>query len=127
MFMSGWKYRPALIFSMIVGSMATIVDLIIIKRWNVAVGVPDKVFFLFGNAVFENLTNILHAIPMSALSAISPPEMESAVFGKWLHTLFVYGVTILVSTSHIFLLFSLFSGDRDVLLSLFQPLRFRHN
>ena len=80
-FMSSWKFRPALIFSMIVGSLATIVDLIIIKRWNVAIGIPDKVFFLLGNATFENLTNILHAIPMCALSAkISPPGMESAVF-----------------------------------------------
>ena len=126
-FMSGWKYRPALIFSMIVGSMATIVDLIIIKRWNVAIGVPDEVFFLFGNAVFENLTNILHAIPMSALSAkISPPGMESAVFGKWLHTIFVY--CYLHKYSQITSSYSsLQRWNRDVLLSLFQPLRFRHN
>ena len=82
-FMSSWRFRPAIIFSMVVGSLATIVDLVIIKRWNVAVGIPDKVFFLLGNATFENLTNILHAIPMSALSAkLSPPGMESAVFGK---------------------------------------------
>jgi len=80
-FMSSWKYRPALIFSMVVGSLATIVDWIIIMRWNVAIGIPDKVFFLLGNATFENLTNILHAIPMSAISAkIAPPGMESAVF-----------------------------------------------
>ena len=82
-FMSSWRFRPAIIFSMVVGSLATIVDLVIIKRWNVAVGIPDKVFFLLGNATFENLTNILHAIPMSALSAkLSPPGMESAVFCK---------------------------------------------
>eukprot|EP00581_Thalassiosira_minuscula_P005773 CAMPEP_0183743564 /NCGR_PEP_ID=MMETSP0737-20130205/65280_1 /TAXON_ID=385413 /ORGANISM="Thalassiosira miniscula, Strain CCMP1093" /LENGTH=723 /DNA_ID=CAMNT_0025979185 /DNA_START=208 /DNA_END=2380 /DNA_ORIENTATION=- len=80
-FLSSWKYRPALIFSMVVGSLATVVDLIIILRWNVAMGIPDKVFFLLGNATFENLTNILHAIPMSAISAkIAPPGMESAVF-----------------------------------------------
>ncbi len=81
--MSTWKFRPALIFSMVVGSLATVVDLIIIMRWNVAIGIPDKVFFLLGNATFENLTNILHAIPMSAISAkLAPPGMESAVFGK---------------------------------------------
>ena len=54
-FMSSWRFRPAIIFSMVVGSLATIVDLVIIKRWNVAVGIPDKVFFLLGNATFENL------------------------------------------------------------------------
>ena len=82
-FMSSWKFRPALIFSMLVGSLATVVDLIIVMRWNVAIGIPDKVFFLLGNATFENLTNILHAIPMSAISAkMSLPGMEAAVFGK---------------------------------------------
>lgn len=80
-FMSTWRFRPALVFSMIVGSLATVVDLIIIMRWNVQVGITDKVFFLLGNATFENLTNILHAIPMSAVSAkLAPPGMESAVF-----------------------------------------------
>ncbi|KAL7536719.1 hypothetical protein ACHAXR_007360 [Thalassiosira sp. AJA248-18] len=80
-YMSSWKFRPALMFTIGIGSLATIVDLIIVMRWNVAVGVPDKVFFLLGNATFENLTNILHAIPMSAISAkIAPPGMESAVF-----------------------------------------------
>ena len=66
---------------MTIGSLATVVDMIIINRWNVALGIPDRVFFLLGNATFENLTNILHAIPMSALSAkLAPPGMESAVF-----------------------------------------------
>ena len=68
---------------MIIGSLASIIDVIIIKRYNVAIGIPDKIFFLFGNAVFENLIVILNAIPMSAIYAkISPPRMESAVFGK---------------------------------------------
>lgn len=68
-------------FTIAVGSIATIVDLIIIMRWNVALGIPDKVFFILGNATFENLCNILHAIPMSAISAkLAPPGMESAVF-----------------------------------------------
>lgn len=78
--MSSWKYRPALIFSIVVGALATIVDLIIVMRWNLALGIPDKAFFLLGNATFEHLTNILHAIPMSAICAkIAPPGMESAV------------------------------------------------
>ena len=80
---------------MVVGSLATIVDWIIIMRWNVAIGIPDKVFFLLGNATFENLTNILHAIPMSAISAkIAPPGMESAVFGELLIIICLLGSII---------------------------------
>ena len=79
--LSTWRFRPVLIFTIIIGSLASIVDLIIIMRWNVKIGIPDKVFFLLGNAVFENLIIILQSIPMSAIYAkISPPGMESAVF-----------------------------------------------
>ena len=82
-YLSSWRFRPALIFTVIIGSLASIIDVIIIKRYNIAIGIPDKIFFLFGNAVFENLIVILNAIPMSAIYAkISPPGMESAVFGK---------------------------------------------
>jgi len=78
---SSWKFRPALAFTILVGSLASLVDVIVIKRWNVVVGIPDHVFFLLGQAVFENLVNILHAVPMSALSAkLAPPGMEAAVF-----------------------------------------------
>ena len=107
-FLSSWKFRPALIFTVVIGSLASIIDVIIIMRWNVKIGIPDKVFFLFGNAIFENVSRelsllllfhldvhklhsslplqlivILNAIPMSAIYAkIAPPGMESAVFGE---------------------------------------------
>ncbi|KAL9180748.1 hypothetical protein ACHAXT_011201 [Thalassiosira profunda] len=80
-FFSDWRFRPVLILTMVIGSLACMVDLIIIMRWNVAIGIPDKVFFLLGNAVFENMVYIIQSIPMSAIYAkISPPGMESAVF-----------------------------------------------
>jgi hypothetical protein len=63
--------------------LANIIDLIIIKRWNIAIGIPDKIFFLFGNTIFENLVSIMLAIPISSIHAkIAPPGMESAVFGE---------------------------------------------
>jgi len=80
-FLSTWKFRPVLIVTIVIGSLASIVDLIIIMRWNVAIGIPDTVFFLLGNAVFENCVNTFQAIPFSAIFAkMAPPGMESAVF-----------------------------------------------
>jgi len=80
-FMSTWRFRPALIFTIVIGSLAPMVDLVIVMRWNEAIGISDEVFFLLGNAIFENLVVILLAIPMSAIYAkVSPPGMESAVF-----------------------------------------------
>lgn len=80
-FLSGWRFRSALIFTIVVGALAPMVDLIIVMRWNVKIGIPDKVFFLLGNAIFENLVLILQSIPFSSIFAkIAPPGMESAVF-----------------------------------------------
>lgn len=67
--MSTWRFRPALIFTIVIGALAPIIDLIIVMRWNIAIGISDKVFFLLGNAIFENLVGILTAIPMSAIYA----------------------------------------------------------
>lgn len=67
--MSTWRFRPALIFTIVIGSLAPMVDLVIVMRWNEAIGISDEVFFLLGNAIFENLVVILLAIPMSAVYA----------------------------------------------------------
>lgn len=68
-FMSTWRFRPALIFTIVVGSLAPIVDLIIVMRWNIKWGISDELFFLLGNAVFESLVTILIGIPMSSIFA----------------------------------------------------------
>jgi len=54
----------------------------LMKRWNITIlGIPDKVFFMFGNTIFGSIVGTLQSIPFSALYAkISPPGMESAVF-----------------------------------------------
>lgn len=80
-FLSGWRFRSALIFTIVIGALAPMIDVIIVMRWNLKIGIPDKVFFLLGNAIFENLVGILTSIPFSSIFAkISPPGMESAVF-----------------------------------------------
>ena len=72
-----------LIFTLVLSVLASMVDLIIIKRLNIAIGISDKVFFMFGNAIFEQITDTLNNIPSSAIFAkMTPPGMESAVFGR---------------------------------------------
>jgi len=79
--LSTWKFRTVLIFTTLLGSLASVADLIIIMRWNIAIGIPDRVFFLFGNAILERLIGIMWGVASSAIVAkIAPPGMESAVF-----------------------------------------------
>ena len=84
---SNWKFRLVLIFTLILEILASTVDLVVIKRWNIAIlGIPDKVFFIFGAAVFENITGTLYHIPSSAIYAkMTPPGMEAAGYGKFIN------------------------------------------
>ena len=80
-FLSTWRFRSAIILTLVISSFASIVDVILVLRWNLVIGVPDKVFFMFGNAIVGSIVITLQGIPYSALYAkIAPPGMESAVF-----------------------------------------------
>lgn len=76
-FLSGWRFRSVLIFTTVIGCLASIVDIIIIMRWNIAIGIPDKVFFLLGNACFESLLGIFWGVASSASKYLSS-------FASWL-------------------------------------------
>jgi hypothetical protein len=62
-------------------SLFSIVDIIIIQRWNIAVGINDRLMYMFENAVLESLLDVLQSMPRAAIYAkLSPPGMESSVF-----------------------------------------------
>lgn len=80
-FLRGWRYWPVLILIKFICAFSSIVDLIIVMRWNRAIGIPDEVMFLLTN--LRKLNKGLLSIPMSSIYAkIAPPGMESAVIGK---------------------------------------------
>lgn len=56
-------------------------DIILVKRWNLALGISDKVFFILGSAIFEHFVTIVVALPMMVIfGKLAPPGMESTVF-----------------------------------------------
>ena len=83
-FLRGWRYWPVLVLIKLICAFSSIIDLIIVMRWNIAIGIPDEVMFLLTN--LRKLNKGLLAIPMSSIYAkIAPPGMESAVVGKSRH------------------------------------------
>ena len=71
-----------LIFTWAMWCLGPVVDVIIITRLNVAIGISDKVMLFFGEGIFSHLIGTCHSIPMSAIySKMSPPGMESTVYG----------------------------------------------
>lgn len=78
---STWKFRNVLIFTTCLASVGGIFDFLIVKRYNLAIGIPDSVFFLIGNDVLENITMMLYWIPSSSIiGKVCPKGMESGTF-----------------------------------------------
>lgn len=80
-FMSKWKFRSVLILTLFMQCSGGLVDLIVVKRWNILWGIPDKTFYIMGEAILENVVSMLYWIPSSAiLSKACGPGIEAATF-----------------------------------------------
>jgi len=83
--MSTWKFRTVLIFTAALAGLGGLSDLLIVLRVNIDMGISDKVFYVFGEAILENVVVMLYWIPSSAIiSKVCPPQME----GKKVYTYF---------------------------------------
>ena len=73
---SHWKFRPVIAVTMVLSIFASMVDLVVIKRWNVTLlGISDKVFFMFGHTIVASTIASLRNIPITTIAAkLTPPE-----------------------------------------------------
>lgn len=79
--LSGWKFRNVLLFTSALSGLSGIFDFIIVKRWNLAMGIPDKVFFLVGDDVFESIVSMLYRTPSSSIiGKVCPKNMEASTY-----------------------------------------------
>jgi len=79
--LSKWKFRTVLIFTTILVGIGGVFDLLIVLRVNEKIGIPDHVFYFFGDAIFETVVNTLWWIPSSIIIAKScPAGLESAIY-----------------------------------------------
>jgi folate/biopterin transporter len=80
-FLSNWKYRNVLIVTSVLSACGGIFDYVIVKRWNLLIGIPDVIFFIIGDDVIHNIVDMLYWIPSSSmLSKVCPKGMESCTF-----------------------------------------------
>jgi hypothetical protein len=80
-FLNKLRFRPVLLTTTALSCLAGLSDLAIVLRWNIKLGVPDKVAYMVGEAVLEPLLGTLNWIPVSALIALSAPKgMEASCF-----------------------------------------------
>jgi folate/biopterin transporter len=61
--------------------LAGIVDIIIVKRWNLSIGIPDHAMYIWGDAVVGEVVYMLGWMPMVILlSRLCPRGSESVVY-----------------------------------------------
>ena len=76
--LSRLRFRPVLFITTILVVIGGLGDLVIVKRWNLKMGIPDKVAYIIGEAIFEPLVDTLNWIPVSALISIAVPKGNEA-------------------------------------------------
>jgi hypothetical protein len=75
------RFRTVVVITNILGSAIGASDLILVLRLNVALGIPDKVAYIVGEAVMEPLIGMLNYIPDSTLlSKAVPVGMEGSAY-----------------------------------------------
>jgi len=78
---SKWKFRNVLLFVTLLSGVAGAFDVIIVKRWNLVIGIPDKAFYVIGEAIMEKGIGMLRWIPSSAIIGKACPHgMEAATY-----------------------------------------------
>lgn len=79
--LSKWRFRSVLMFTSFLSAFAGLFDYMIVKRWNLVMGIPDSVFFLIGDDVFASVVDSLYYIPSSAIiGKVCPENMEASTY-----------------------------------------------
>jgi folate/biopterin transporter len=75
------SFRVAIWITLALRAAASVIDIAIVERWNIAAGIPDKVAYVGGDGVVFPLVTMLLWLPSSILiSRMCPDGMEATVF-----------------------------------------------
>eukprot|EP00924_Labyrinthula_sp_SR-Ha-C_P002830 snap_masked-scaffold_13-processed-gene-8.40-mRNA-1 protein AED:0.11 eAED:0.12 QI:0/0/0/1/1/1/2/0/599 len=108
-YFSSWPYRRIYTFTQICLFLAGMLDLVLVTRVNLALGIPDYVFVI-GDEVIGDVIGRLNTMPLFILAAgVCPPGIEATLFsfnmglsnfGSVLASYFGLGLLRLLGTSH---------------------------
>lgn len=80
LWMKEWRYRSVFIFNNSIYIIVSLLNIVIYKRWNLLVGIPDWVFVL-GAETFQDIIGAWTNIPATLImSQLCPLGIESTVF-----------------------------------------------
>jgi hypothetical protein len=79
-YFSTWSYKSIFSFALVSLALTNIFDVILVERWNLRVGIPDKMLAL-GDSALSPVARRLFALPMVILAAkVCPSGAEATLF-----------------------------------------------
>lgn len=80
-FLSRGKLRRAFLTTTLIKLSASLFDIFIVKRLNLRAEIPDKVAFLFGDAIIYQLAVLMDFMPAAVLiSKLCPKGLEASIY-----------------------------------------------
>jgi hypothetical protein len=79
-FLSSWAYRKIFACTMIFLAIMNLTDVVLVKRWNLSIGIPDEVMVL-GDCALSPMARRFYIMPLYILAAkVCPSGAEATVF-----------------------------------------------
>ncbi|CCW68230.1 unnamed protein product [Phytomonas sp. Hart1] len=76
-----WRYRLCLVVTTLLWVSASVFDIIMLKRWNVKIGIPDHAMYVCGDAIIGHMCHMVAIMPVMVLvSRLCPRGSESTVY-----------------------------------------------
>mmetsp|Transcript_27520 Transcript_27520/g.72696 ORF Transcript_27520/g.72696 Transcript_27520/m.72696 type:complete len:450 (+) Transcript_27520:499-1848(+) len=79
--MAKWRLRTIFWTTTLIRVAASLFDVALVQRWNLAIGISDKAAYMLGDAVIDNLCGMLAFMPSVLLtSKLCPRELEATAY-----------------------------------------------
>eukprot|EP00516_Mucochytrium_quahogii_P007591 CAMPEP_0203751108 /NCGR_PEP_ID=MMETSP0098-20131031/5233_1 /ASSEMBLY_ACC=CAM_ASM_000208 /TAXON_ID=96639 /ORGANISM=" , Strain NY0313808BC1" /LENGTH=595 /DNA_ID=CAMNT_0050640683 /DNA_START=334 /DNA_END=2121 /DNA_ORIENTATION=- len=79
-YVSVWTYKQIWTSTQILMALLSMFDFVLIMRWNLKIGIPDKIFIL-GDEIFIDLIKRINTMPLFVLTAAACPKgVEATMF-----------------------------------------------
>lgn len=78
--MTTWRYRPVLLLTSLILVVTSLTQVVIFKRWNLAMHIPDEVFVVGSDAMLAFVAMMSWMPGTQLLSCLCPPGVEAMMF-----------------------------------------------
>ena len=79
--MQEWEFRTLFCTTTFLRCATALIDIAIVNRWNIRVGIPDRIFFILGKACVQSAVTMLEQTPAVILtSKLCTENNESTIY-----------------------------------------------